>query len=172
MADGFVGYRDEDSPTWALVRFRPDASGRLEVASVHIASDERGIDSNDLRSLPLGRIEAFANGPNKEHILARIEEPFDLDLAMGSGGEALGDMEPQPRPRPRIKLKMPSAAGRHPDDFYRRVAALYLDLAQRSGRPAADIARANEINVSTVHRWIKEARRRGFLPPGRAGKAG
>lgn len=58
------------------------------------------------------------------------------------------------------------------DDFYRQVGRAYLDLAQTTSRPAAELAEANEVPVSTVHRWVKEARRRGVLPPGRPGKAG
>jgi hypothetical protein len=59
-----------------------------------------------------------------------------------------------------------------PDAFYRDVADTYLDLAQASPRPASDLAETNGVPVTTAHRWIKEARRRGFLPPGRPGKAG
>jgi len=36
----------------------------------------------------------------------------------------------------------------------------------------ANLAEANGVPVSTVHRWVKEARRRGFLPPGRPGRSG
>lgn len=59
-----------------------------------------------------------------------------------------------------------------PDEFYREIADVYLDLAQASPRPASDLAESNGVPVTTAHRWIKEARRRGFLPPGRPGKAG
>jgi hypothetical protein len=56
--------------------------------------------------------------------------------------------------------------------FYRDVARAYLDLAQSSTRPATELATTHAVPVTTAHRWIKEARRRGFLPPGRPGKAG
>ncbi len=59
-----------------------------------------------------------------------------------------------------------------PDSFYQAVAHTYLDLAQASTRPAAELAEANGVPVTTAHRWIKEARRRRFLPPGRPGTAG
>ena len=29
-----------------------------------------------------------------------------------------------------------------------------------------------DVPVTTAHRWVKEARRRGFLPPGRKGRRG
>jgi transposase len=39
--------------------------------------------------------------------------------------------------------------------------------------PAQTIAEANGVPVTTVHRWIREARRRGSLPPARGkGQAG
>lgn len=58
------------------------------------------------------------------------------------------------------------------DDFYRRVAASYSALARQVPNPAAELAEENELPVTTVHTWVKQARRRGFLPPGRKGKAG
>jgi hypothetical protein len=61
-----------------------------------------------------------------------------------------------------------------PDAFYALVAELYTALADSgSRRPAQEIADANKsVEVTTVHRWIKEARRRGLLGSGRKGKAG
>ena len=56
---------------------------------------------------------------------------------------------------------------RKPDEFYRQVAAVYGSLSGASGSPAVKIAERKGLPVSTVHRWVKEARRRGFLPPGR-----
>jgi hypothetical protein len=66
------------------------------------------------------------------------------------------------------------AAGRRgrPEGFYAEVAHDYRHLAQESSRPAAELAEARGVPVTTAHRWIKEARRRGLLPPGRPGKEG
>src|SRR6266511_2308763 len=36
----------------------------------------------------------------------------------------------------------------------------------------AAIAAVNGVPVSSVHGWVKEARRRGFLPPGQKGRRG
>jgi len=58
------------------------------------------------------------------------------------------------------------------EDFYRRVAETYLRLVDGTYAPAALIADANGINVGRVRWWIAEARRMGYLPPGRKGKAG
>ena len=173
MKGGYVGYRDDDSEVWAFVRFRVVDGDRFEVATVSVGSDDRAVDSNDLRAVPLGRIVVFANGPGKDRLKARLNEHFDIELALGGATEVITQEAERSQRKPRTKLDIPAGPGRHPDDFYRRVAALYMYLAQHGDRPAADIAEANGIaNVSTVHRWIKEARRRGFLNPGQAGKAG
>jgi hypothetical protein len=58
------------------------------------------------------------------------------------------------------------------DDFYRDVAKKYSAAARAYRRPAVQIAEANGVPTATVHRWVKEARRRGFLGVARPGKAG
>jgi hypothetical protein len=57
-----------------------------------------------------------------------------------------------------------------PDSFYAEVADRYLWLASKVNRPAEELAKANGVPATTVHRWIKEARRRGLLPPGQRGR--
>jgi hypothetical protein len=59
-----------------------------------------------------------------------------------------------------------------PDRLYHDIANAYLKLAQVSPRPVAELAQAHGISSTNAHRWIREARRRGYLPPGRPGKAG
>ena len=55
-------------------------------------------------------------------------------------------------------------AGRKPDGFYRRVAAVYAELALLSRRPATDMAEASGVSAAGSHRWVAEARRRGICP--------
>ena len=71
--------------------------------------------------------------------------------------------------RLRSKLSLPVKKN---DMFYERVAAIYRQKAAQSNRPAVEIANTNGVPVTTVHRWVKEARRRGFLPPGQKGRRG
>jgi hypothetical protein len=61
---------------------------------------------------------------------------------------------------------------RKTDEFYRQLAAAYSSATRQSRRPAIDLAEANAVPVRTVHRWIAEARKRGFLPPGQKGRRG
>lgn len=59
--------------------------------------------------------------------------------------------------------------GTDPDGFYRRVADRYAELVITTNAPARDIAAESGVPVTTVHRWIREARRRGHLAPARQG---
>jgi hypothetical protein len=64
-----------------------------------------------------------------------------------------------------LRLSVPEGQPK-PDSFYRKVAHLYSEVQVNTARPAAVIAEANGIPVSTVHGWVKEARRRGLLAAG------
>lgn len=57
-----------------------------------------------------------------------------------------------------------------PEQFYPRVAAAYSEYAPHTRAPAKEIAAEAKVPVTTAHRWIREARRRGFLPPAKKGK--
>lgn len=69
-----------------------------------------------------------------------------------------------------LKLSIPTG-GKKPDSFYEQVATrwTWLTITKPRGgprRPANELAEANDVPVTTVHRWVKEARRRGMLAPG------
>ncbi len=74
-----------------------------------------------------------------------------------------------PRPTARdLELTMP-AGKPYPDSFYKNVAQRY-GLASAGRNPAGVIADANHVPVTTVHRWVKVARDKDYLPPGQRGK--
>ncbi len=187
MGDGgwlrFYSLRDD---VRARVRFVIREDGRLEPAEVHL---ERGgtqrLTGDNLRKLPLGHIEAWANGHMRDELVERINssgqkvaKATDRWLAVMAGPQ---DPETKLRTDTAFKklsrraliLRVPNDL-KKPDSFYQKVADLYTTLAEAGNRrPAQEIADANEdIDVTTVHRWIKEARRRGLLGSGRRGKAG
>lgn len=94
-----------------------------------------------------------------------------------------GEGEPPDATRPRrrtagreaYRVPRPQTLGTKGDKgdaFYRRVARVYTRAALRERAPAEAIARANRVPVTTIHRWVREARRRKFLPPGRPGVVG
>jgi hypothetical protein len=153
------------------VRFRPSGQGRLD--PVELRLDGPMLDSNTLRRLPLAIMETFANTMWRSGIADLLDKVPEGDLHDRSY------MPPQfsePHAirrnlvRKTARLKIP--AGPKPDTFYQQVAKTYSHLAQGSNRPAAELAEANDVPVTTAHRWVKEARRRAFLPPGRKGRRG
>jgi hypothetical protein len=126
------------------VRLGQADDGRLHVAAIHIDGNDLPISAQTLRSVPVGRIEAHANAQDgAAHTDAAI--PDDLFALDGRGRS---------------------------DDFYAHVAAIYRHLVGQTKQPVASLAEANNVPKTTAHRWIKEARARGHLPPGRPGKAG
>lgn len=144
--------------------------GRRLISSVVIAGDS--IDSGALKSLPIGWIENVVNTPQAAEYLSQMEGGADalaaainerLDEAFVQELPSTGWVTP-------TKLTRPD--GSDPDAFYQAVAAAYNAAVSESSRVAPRLAEEAGVPVPTVHRWIAEARRRGFLPPARRGRAG
>jgi hypothetical protein len=130
------------------VRVGEGDDGRLHLVDLHV---EGRVSAEVLRSVPVGRIEAAANAQ-------------------------LHPSAPDAPPRRRsatipARLRSNAVQG-YPDAFYDAVASTYRHLAMSTPRPVAELAAANDVPVTTAQRWVKEARRRGLLAPGRPGKAG
>lgn len=137
-----------------------------------------------LRAIPIGRIEALANSPraaveshgNVEEIV--LTGPLAALAAVGPDREVslteLRERVPTPESGPakpqRKPLERPD--GRDPDAFSRLVATAYTEAVAETSAPAVALAAEADVPVGTVHRWIREARRRGHLPPARRGRAG
>jgi hypothetical protein len=141
----------------------------IEVREVLVSFNGGGVAARVLRDIPLTRIEAGVNQPTyREKLLPRLPGPgavmvpFTWDKPEDSGWWFA---VPHPWASPKIKVEVPEGRGR-PDEFYKAVAAAFAYLATVSQRPAAEMAEANDVPVSTIHGWVKEARRRGFLPAG------
>jgi hypothetical protein len=168
---GWLAYADGSVPEWVYVRVQENEQGRLVITELQLARGR--VDSATLRALPLGRIEVLANAaPFAQEIRAKLEDT------------PRPGVEPQsPEPRPPWESRkiisptphLPHLAvpkGTKPDRFYKEAAELYAELATHSRRPAADLAERSGISVASVHRWIAEARRRGYLPPAERGRRG
>jgi hypothetical protein len=168
-------------PGTVLVRIAPGAGGRLLLTGLRV---DGAPTAELLRAIPVGRIEAAANAQLAivEDTIVATAPPGPRDApyarpphASPGGWETTDPSRAAPRPvgrRHRLHLDVTEGRRGRPDVFYRDVAHTYLELAQESARPASELAEANDVPVTTAHRWIKEARRRGFLPPGRPGKTG
>jgi hypothetical protein len=125
----------------------------------------------DLRAFPLGAVEAAANSEYRQALLDRLED--EQDLWSDSAGKEQAKARRAAKATASADAGLSIPAGReYGDDFYRQVADVYGRLAASTHRPAAVIAERNGVPVRTVHRWVYEARRRGFLPGGSRGKAG
>jgi hypothetical protein len=132
------------------IRFSQDASGRLVAREIRIAEDEE--DGDGLRAemlrVPLGRLERWVNRAD----VARLVD----ELMRGSGSEPV--KSPRPRTGPRVDPPDRKGRSSYSDGFYRRVAE-----AVAAGHSARAIADASGVPPTTVNRWIKGARERGFL---------
>ena len=152
------------------VRVVSVGGGRLGLGELRILGEPT---SDLLRAIPIGRIEAAANAQLTvvdDAVSPRPPRHRRSSSRSRPGGDAGGWEEPASA-RPSVLAGGDRSRGR-PDRFYADIADAYRQLAQTSRRPAGELAARHDVPVTTAHRWIKEARRRGFLAPGRPGKAG
>jgi hypothetical protein len=174
--------QDPPLPGTVLVRVAADPGGRLVLTGLRI---DGAPSAELLRSIPVGRIEAAANAqltivgdavtavPPARRPGHRRRAPNPDGRGWETSDPSRAAIRPATQPVQRGIAGVAAVTGRgRPDSFYQEVAHTYLDLAQASIRPVAELAEANGVPVTTAHRWIKEARRRRFLPPGRPGTAG
>jgi hypothetical protein len=122
------------------------------------------VTARDLHSLPLGKIEAWVNLLVQQGFVDVLTAKLSDAVQFGDPVEGLVSWVDQLPPAP--------ASGAKGDEFYRRVAEIYAKAAAASTRPAAELAEAWGKPTTTVHRWIREARRRGHLPPAEQGRRG
>jgi hypothetical protein len=168
---GWLGFANADEPDWVYARVQENEQGRLIITELYLVRDR--VDSAMLRELPLGRIEVLANSsPFAEDIRAKLSgaprpgvEPLSPEAR--SRWESREIISPTPH---LLHLAVPK--GTKPDKFYKEAAELYAELATVSRRPAADLAERSGVAAASVHRWIAEARRRGYLPPAERGRRG
>lgn len=152
------------------------------------------IDAQTLRAIPFGRVEAVVNriDPDSNGVTAdtlsdearaelvergviwpeefqQIDEALDRYLE-GSRADLYKSLETLPSGKRRMPLTRPD--GSDPEGFARRVAEAYNAATITTASPAKVLAEEAGVPVTTVHRWIREARQRGALPPARKGRAG
>ncbi|SCL25424.1 hypothetical protein GA0074694_6197 [Micromonospora inyonensis] len=150
--------------------------GRRIIVDLVISSDpwSPGVTAGKLKAVPIGWIESAVNTPEAlEWLAQRDDGDQKADPTRTALHERKREYFEQLAPFSTEEMpKLTRPDGTNPDGFYRLVAAAYVAAVASSGKPAAVIAERSEVPVATVHRWIAEARRRGFLPPARKGRAG
>lgn len=122
-----------------------------------------------LRTIPLRRILAAvaASEALRNDLGARLDEPTPEPGPAGFLEPFSGLVHPEPPPLG--VLKRPPGR-RLTDDFYAAVAEKYRTATTRGLNPRAAIAEAAGTSTDVAGRWVREARKRRYLPPTTPGK--
>ena len=171
---GWVVYSIGRSTT-VRVRFTERPNGRLVVSEIHLG-DDAGLTAELLRSVPIGMLETMANSPAMaaEFRSRLAAQSRAVEQATGRWLRSVtttrtDEQVHQSFDEPPLELPDAKAGGKRGDDFYEAVAKAFVWLSQHERGPAQVLAERNGIPVTTAHRWVKEARRRGRLAPARRG---
>jgi hypothetical protein len=151
------------------VRSTCDEDGRRIITDLYVHGVH--LTSETFRAISIPRTEAALNRPSAPD----PGEGDDSDLTVAElreRGRIIATKEREERAAGVARGVLRRPDGSDPEGFYRTVAAAYGQYAEESHAPAKLIAEEAGVPVTTVHRWVREARRRGFLPPGRKGRTG
>jgi hypothetical protein len=148
------------------VRFAP-AGNRWRAVELRLDDPSQEI----LRAIPLSRIEHAVNASERGEAIAG---PVVFGLAVGHENPSPKDLRAHFKNKRRrivspVKLERP-ATRRLTDDFYKDVARAYTAATAAGSNPRKALAEASATPADTVARWIRETRRRGYLPPAEPGK--
>ena len=150
----------------AYVRFAPLDGFGLAWRVVALLVDEASV--RRYREVPLARIEAAVNADAlvKFDLFAHLEKSIgdDVPSAFAMKDSIKVGMSP------RHKLERPSTR-KLDDDFYASVARAYADAVAWGLNPRKQLALDSETPADTVARWIRTARRKGYLSAAEQGKA-
>ncbi len=75
-----LGDPQQPAPLELMVRFHATETGRVAIAEI-VASASPGVTSDALRVIPIGQLEAWANGPHAEGLRGEIERRAMADGA-------------------------------------------------------------------------------------------
>lgn len=152
-----------------------DADGRWVLNALFLHGE--ALSAETLRGISIPRMEAqLALDTRDPDTRERMSRSDDDGLTIGKLRERSKIVADQQREQLRSgvdrRRQLTRPDGVDPDEFYQAVASAYGGYAVQSNAPAKLIATEAGVPVGTAHRWIREARRRGFLPPARKGRAG
>ena len=171
---GWILYDDPELGAEVRLQLSFDEDGEIEIVALLVQAAS-GLDGTLLREIPLGSIVARIRASQaylwvkwarrregeEEEASRRLRE-LD-DMAPPTSREAVAEaVEFAALAR---LLKQHAGRAKRPDEFYALVAQVFTRLSANSRRPAKDMASNFRLPESTVHRWVKEARRRGLFTP-------
>jgi hypothetical protein len=134
------------------VRLQLDDKGATKVSSVVFLPHGKdwAVTGQALRSLPVAAIEEAVRNHSFE-----VEE--SLHKALGV---------------PLANVLAPLGSPRGDENFSAKVARQFTALKETHANPTGEMAKLNDVGLSTAQGWITASRKQGFLPPGRPGRAG
>ncbi|MEH0584454.1 hypothetical protein QA942_10225 [Streptomyces sp. B21-106] len=190
---GWVRLKETDGPS-VYLHFQQEGATGQERFGLKTAVMKAGVgevlSGRSWRRVPLldverfiatDRVRAALTYPCKESppaVLEELDAYFDAGELPGhpsetgyiSSGALVSDAPGQARAGKLPALQPPE--GRLTDDFLQDVAAAYRWYTEAKQPPAPAIAEQTSVPVRRVHRWVSDARKRGFLPLARPGRAG
>lgn len=150
-----------------------DSGPDYRVSAVRLSLTE-GLTPSGLGRFPWARWIAVADATRR---LMTSERRFDApnyseSIEQVDLDRALESARSGKRPPRGSSGSRPGRRG-HPDTHYLDVARRYLTLRQAGSRnPTATLAEEEHVSRSTAAGWVREARKREYLPEGRPGRAG
>lgn len=142
------------------VRYQWSRSGRRVAEHVTVEGDS--VSATDMRVVQLGKMETILSSPRCLAAAQSGADGVDLDpcrtdrLSATRIVTSLSRLNLGP-----VGLTVPPGRSRH-DDFYAAVVDAFASALTRSDKPATVVADATGVPVSTVHGWLREARKRGL----------
>lgn len=151
-----------------LVKLETADDGRARATTVVLFADP--VDSRFLKSASglIGMTVDFANASVTMVDHAELPKAMTraLDTALGRAREHQATLPTGTTTR-RTRPPLTRPDGTDPDGFARRVAEAYADAVAARQSPAEAIREEADVPLATARGWIREARRRGALAPGR-----
>lgn len=137
----------------------------MPVQLIVTSIEDQPLTGEELRSLPMGRLNAALRG---EDLATAIERRWESKRAWNFAPTGMSTRQTLelavPASRQAVSLKVEKSPTRkQPDAFYERVTSAYDAVRRTSSRPVAELAEANGVPASTIHRWLDEGRRRAAL---------
>jgi hypothetical protein len=154
-------YRD------VYVQLRKDDEGRWGPTGALVVP---GLTPENIRAVPLRRIllAVEASETFRRNLEKRIDEPA-AEPGSDEFRDSFSDWRYEAEVLEPLKLERPKKRNL-PDEFYAQVAGVYRAAVLRGLRPRTAIAEAAGVSGEVAGRWIRQARRRDYLPETEPGK--